>query len=160
MTTRSKPLGQIISESVRTKHKAWPLDLNYSPNPSHEDGFKRHGDSQRVLWQIHDCARDGNSIPEWAATAFCDALVRVMTCQSTWQQEFGDVPARGRKHRPQKQRSKLRHLAKNLIRVGEAVQDYRGPKDDEMWRHLGKKLGLGRAVMKDYWGRYRLAHNL
>jgi len=154
----SKPLGQIISESVRDKHKAWPLDRDYPANPSHEDGFKK--DKQRVLWQIHDCAMDGRLIPDWAARAFCDALVRVVTCQSTWQQEFGEVPARGRRHRPQKQRPKLRHLAKNLIHVGEAVQSYCGPKDDEMWRKLGKELGLGCAVMKDYWSRYKLAHNL
>ena len=96
MGRTSKPLGQIIAESVRGEHEAWPLDPAYPKMRLHEDGFKA-GDRQSVLWQMRDCAVEGTPIPEWAAKAFCDALEAVVTCQSTWEQEFGDVPAKGRK---------------------------------------------------------------
>jgi hypothetical protein len=158
MKKLSKPLGQIIAASVRGEHDAWLLDKTYAREPSHEKAF-RDGDGQRILWQIYDSAQAGTRIPEWAANAFCDALIRVVTCASTWNEEFGEVPAKGSRHRRQKYQTTIRRLAKNLIRVGEAVQNYNGPKDEEMWSHFGKKLGLGRGFMKDCWSRYKVAHN-
>jgi hypothetical protein len=154
----SKPLGQIIAESVRGEHKAWPTDPAYSTKGSHEDSFA-DGDKQRVLWQIYDCAVAGAPIPKWAAKAFCDSLVAVVTCQSTWEREFGEVPAKGAERRRLIYQATIQKLAKNLIGVGEAIQNHTH-KDDNMYRDLGKRFGLSRKNLKDYWARYKRAHCL
>jgi hypothetical protein len=154
----SKPLGQIIAESVRGEHKAWPTDPAYSTKGSHEDSFA-DGDKQRVLWQIYDCAVAGAPIPKWAAKAFCDSLAAVVTCQSTWEREFGDVPAKGLRGRRLTYQTKIQKLAKHLISVGEAIQNCY-PKDENMYDDLGERFGLDRRFMKDCWRRYRLAHGL
>jgi hypothetical protein len=96
---KSKSLGQIISESARGEHKAWPLDKAFKAGP-HKKRF-REGDRQAALWEIYDCAQAGVAIPEWAATAFCDALIDVVTCQITWDDAFGKVPAKTPKRRGQ-----------------------------------------------------------
>jgi len=153
----SKPTGRIIAESVRGEHKAWPLDPSYPANPSHEDAFKKDRDNQRVLWQIYDCAERGEPIPPWAATAFRDLLEKVMRCELTWSEAFGRIPAKGPRHRKHYKPS-IQKLGKNIVKVGEAVQSYNGPKDEKKWGVLGGRLGLGRAVMKDYWRRYKTAH--
>jgi hypothetical protein len=77
ITTSSKPLGQIIAESVQGKHDAWPLDDAYSAEGSFEERFNK-GDNQIVLWEIYRCAKDSEPIPEWAAEAFCSLLIRVV----------------------------------------------------------------------------------
>jgi hypothetical protein len=159
MRKPSKLLSRIIAESVRGEHDAWLLDKTYPKEPSHEKAFRENDDRERMLWQIYDSAQAGTPIPEWAANAFCDALIRVVTRASTWNKEFGEVPAKGPSRRRQKYQSTIRRLAKNLIRVGEEVQNYNGPIDEEMWSILGKKLGLGRGFMKDCWSRYKVAHN-
>jgi hypothetical protein len=158
VTKPSKPLGQIIAESVRGEHEAWPTDPGYSTKGPHEERFGA-GDKQRVLWQIYDCAVDGTPIPKWAAKAFCDSLVEVVTCQSTWEREFGEVPAKGQGGRSLTYRTTIRKLAKHLIEVGEAVRNH-NPKDDDMYEELGKKFKLDRHFLKDCWHRYKLAHDL
>jgi len=44
------------------------------------------------------------------------------------------------------------------LKVGEAAKAYTGPRAETMRKALGKKLGLGRAKVIDYLGRYRRAH--
>jgi hypothetical protein len=158
MGASSKPLGQIIAESVRGEHEAWPIDTAYLLEPSHEDGFSA-GDKQRVLWQIYDCAVQGTPIPRWAAKAFCDALETVVTCQSTWEQAFDDVPAKGPEGRSLNYAPRIRKLAKHLIPVGEAIRDH-SPKDDHMYEALTKRFRLDRDFLKECWQRYKLAHSL
>ena len=160
MKKPSKPIGQIMAESVRDEHDAWELDPAYPKNPSHEDAFKRDGDNQKVLWQIYYCAERGERIPDWAATAFCDLFEQVMKCEKTWSEAFGEVPAKRPRRLGERYKSSISRLGKNIIKVGEAVRDYSGPKDEKMWSTLGSQLGLGRAVMKDYWSRYKRAHGL
>ena len=92
--TKSKPLGQIIAEAIRGEHEGWPLDPAFDPEPSHRKAFEE-GDGQRVLWQIYDCIQDGAAIPEWAATAFCERLIAAVTCNATWNEAFGEIPAKG-----------------------------------------------------------------
>lgn len=151
MNKPSKPLGQIIAKSARGEHDGWPTDPAYPVVPSHEEGF-RAGDPQRVLWQIYDCAENGTPIPEWAAKAFCDRLSRVAQCELSWEEAFGKVPADGTK------RSTIQKLSKNLLKVGEAVQAYKGPKDETMRAALSNKLGLYRGKLIEYWSRYKRAH--
>lgn len=116
-----------------------------------------------MLWQIYDCIQDDASIPEWAATAFCERLVAVVTCDKTWNEVFGEVPAKGSKRR-QLYRSTVRDLAKNFIKAGEAVRDYPGPKDEGMWEALSKRKspGLGISVrrLKRFWKFYSRAHGI
>jgi hypothetical protein len=147
----SKPIAQIMEETVRGEHDAWPLDPTYPPGGSHEDGFKA-GDNQRVLWEIYQRAGEGKPIPRWAANAFRDLFIKVMSCELSWGEAFGQVPAGGHK------RSWLRRLARNLPLVGHAVQEYSGPKDETMRTALGKKLGLGRAAFIDFYRRWRCAN--
>jgi hypothetical protein len=97
VTKPSKPTVQIMAESVRAEHDAWPLDPAYPKNPSHEDAFKKDRDNQRVLWQIYDCFGDGDPVPPWAQTAFRDLLEKVVSCRLTWDEAFGKVPV-SRKH--------------------------------------------------------------
>src|SRR5262249_7725680 len=101
----------------------------------------------------------GTPVPEWAATAFCDILTKAATCNTTWNKSFGEIPAKG-SNRREYYRSTLQDLGKNLIKVGEAVRNYNGPKDDEMWHGLGKKFGMSRNRLKRCWGYYRSAHDL
>jgi hypothetical protein len=154
---KSKPLSQIIAEAIRGEHGGWPLDPAFTPEPSHEKAFEA-GDGQRVLWQIYDCIQDGKDIPEWAATAFCERLVEAVTCNATWNQAFGEIPAKGSARR-EYYRSTVRDLAKNLIKVGEAVLTS-GPRDDVMWTKLSLRLGMGRDRLKRCWYFYSRAHNL
>jgi hypothetical protein len=157
--TNSKPLSQIIAEAIRGEHEGWPLDPAFPKEPSHKKAFfSKKPDGQRVLWQIHDSIRAGKPIPKWAATAFCKLLVKVVTCNSTWNEAFGEIPAKGTRRR-EFYRSTLRDLEKNLIKVGEAVISDGGAIDDEMWHRLSKKLGMGSKRLKRCWGFYRSAHN-
>ena len=151
MNKPSKPLGQIIAESARGEHDGWPIDPTYPAELSHEEGFKA-GDTQRVLWQLYDCAANGTPIPEWAATAFRDRLSRIAQCELSWEEAFGKVPAVGFK------KSTIQKLSKNLVRVGEAVQAYAAPKDETMRATLSKRLALGRGIFIKYWRRYKSAH--
>jgi hypothetical protein len=161
--TTSKPLGQIIAEAIRGEHEGWPLDDSFDPERSHEEAFKA-GDGQRVLWQIYDCIQDGKRIPEWAATAFCERLIAAVTCNTTWNDAFGEIPAKGSSKRRQLYRSTVRDLARNLIRAGEAVRDYPGPKDEGMWETLSKRKppGIGISVrrLKRFWKYYSRAHGI
>jgi hypothetical protein len=112
--------------------------------------------------EIHDCIQKGGPIPDWAATAFCEQLVAVVTCNKTWNEVFGEVPARGSKRR-QLYRSTVKDLAKNLIKAGEAVRTYPGAKDEGMWEALSKrKTGLGISVrrLKRFWKYYSRAHGI
>ena len=149
-TGPSKRLGQIIAEAIRGEHEGWPLDDAFDPEPSHKKAFEQQGDGQRVLWQIYDCIQDRTEIPEWAATAFCERLIAAVTCNTTWNEAFGEIPAKGSSKRRQKYRSKIQDLAKNLIKAGEAVRDYDGPIDDEVYSELGKEVGLGRDRLREY----------
>jgi hypothetical protein len=160
MTKPSKLLNQIIEESVKGKHEAWPLDPAYKAEGSYKDRYQ-DGDNQIVLWEIYRCAQEGSVIPDWAAKAFADLFLKVVTCELRWDQAFGKVPADGY------YRTSILGLAKNLYKVGSAVHEYststneRGKqraKDDAMFSHLGKKLGLGRGRLKDFYKRYKSAH--
>jgi hypothetical protein len=158
MKRPSKPTGQIMAGSVRAEHKGWPLDPAYPENASHESGFKDDRDNQRVLWQIYDCAVGGDRIPPWAGTAFRDLFEKVMRCELTWTEAFGEVPAKKPDGRPKFHKPTLQKLGRDIIRVGEAVLSYKGPKDEKMWSVLRKGLGLNRRELKDRWRRYKLAH--
>jgi hypothetical protein len=161
MKKPSKPIGQIMAESVRAEHKGWPLDPTYPENPSHESGFKDDGDNQRVLWQIYDCAEHGEPIPPWAATAFREVFEKVMSCKLTWEEAFGKVPASREHTKPW-----LRNLAAKLPKIGEAVEytarkNERGKppaKDEEMRRRVGKKLGLHRGLFIEFYRRWKRAN--
>ena len=155
--TTSKPLGQIIAEAVRGEHDGWHLDPAFKPEPSHEKAFEA-GDGQRVLWQIYDCIQNRTTIPEWAATAFCERLVAAVTCNVTWNEAFGEIPAKGSARR-EYYRSTVRDLSRNLIKVGEAVQNYSGAIDDVMWTKLAMRLGMGRDRLKRCWYYYSRAHD-
>jgi hypothetical protein len=64
-------------------------------------------------------------------------------------------------------RTSILRLAKYLLKVGSAVHEYstsmdergkRRAKDDAMFSYLGKKLGLGRGLLKDLYKRFKIAH--
>jgi len=48
MIVRSKPLGQIISESARGEHDAWLIDLAHPTVGSHEERFNRFTIAQEM----------------------------------------------------------------------------------------------------------------
>jgi hypothetical protein len=84
MSKSPKPLSQIIEESVQGVHDAWPIDPAYPAEGTFEDRFNA-GDKEIVLWEIYRCAKGGTSIPEWAAKAFCDSLIRIAKCELSWE---------------------------------------------------------------------------
>ncbi len=147
----SKSIDQIIEEAVQGKHTAWDLDPAYKAEGSFEERFNK-GDNQIVLWEIHRCAKGRRPIPEWAAEAFCSLLIRVAQCELSWEEAFGKVPAGRRKREP------IQDLSKNLLKVGHAVEEYVGPKDETMRRKLSRRLGIGRGKFIDYWSRFKRAH--
>jgi hypothetical protein len=158
MTKPSKRKGQIIAESARGKHNAWFLD-SFGAADSHEQRFGA-GDKQALLWEIYDSAEYRRLIPPWAATKFCDLLERVTACELSWDEAFGEVPTKEPAQRRGNYKPKIKKRGDDIIRVGEAVLSYKGAKDEAMWSILGKRLDLGRAVMKDCWRRYKLANDL
>jgi hypothetical protein len=142
---------------VRGEHDAWLTDPAYPTGGSHEERYNA-GDKQRVLWQIYDCSTSDTPIPKWAVKALTDSLVAVVTCQSTWDKEFGEVPAKGPDGRPLNYQPKLRKYAKYLIPIGEAARNYH-PKGARMYGELADEFGVDFDFVKDCWQRYKLAHD-
>ena len=151
ITTPPKSIEQIIEESVQGKHTAWPLDDTYKAEGSFEERFNK-GDNQIVLWEIYRCAKSGEPIPDWAAKAFCGLLIRVVQCELSWEQAFGKVPAGRRKRRP------IQELSENLLRVGQAEEEYVGKGAEEKRDKLKKKLGMGRGKLIKTLSRYKRAN--
>jgi hypothetical protein len=151
VTKPPKPLDQIIEESVQGKITAWPLDSAYRPEGSFEERFNK-GDNQIVLWKIYGCAKNREPIPEWAAQAFCSLLIRVVKCELSWEKAFGKVPA-GRRKRPP-----IRDLSENLLRVGQAEEEYVGPGAETKRDKLKKKLKIGRGKLIKTLSLYKRAH--
>ena len=83
---------------------------------------------------------------------------RVAACEITWDEAFGEVPTKELGRPRGRYKPTINEGGDDIIRVGEAVLSYNGPKDEIMWDILGKRLKLGRGLMKDYWRRYKLAH--
>ena len=128
----NKPLHKPDNLAVgQGEHDAWPLDPAYKVKGSYEDRY-REGDNQIVLWEIYRCAKEGSAIPDWAAQAFADLFLKVVKCELSWDQAFGKVPADGH------YRTRIQRLAKNLVKVGKAVQRYTSDSTDEQGSNVRK----------------------
>src|SRR5215469_4122273 len=91
-----KSLFEIIEESVERGRGGWDIDPAHPARGPYENRFRKGADKQSVLWEISRCIKNNTLIPKWAGIAFRLALERVVTCESTWDQAFGRVPAGGR----------------------------------------------------------------
>jgi hypothetical protein len=96
MKSTYKSLFEIIEESVERGRGGWDLDPAHPRLCRSYDERFRAGDKEIVLWEISRCIENKMPIPEWAGIAFRVALERVVTCESTWDEAFGKVPASGR----------------------------------------------------------------
>jgi len=149
-----KSLFDIIEESVKKGRGGWDIDPAHEAKGSYEDRFRK-GDKQIVLWEISRCIKNRTSIPEWAGIAFRLALERVVTCESTWDEAFGKVPAGGR------YRKSIKTAAKS-VKVCERIEELKrgGRKiDNDLFNEVGKEFRvgtIGRATtVKNIWKRRR-----
>jgi hypothetical protein len=149
-----KSLFEIIEESVEAGRGGWDLDPAHPAKGSYEDRFRR-GDKQIVLWEISRCIKNDTPIPKWAGIAFRRALERVVTCESTWDQAFGKVPAGGR------YKKSILTAAKS-VKVCERIEDHKraGRKiDNDLFNEVGKEFRvgtIGRATtVKNIWKKRR-----
>jgi hypothetical protein len=147
-----KSLFEVIEDSVESGRGGWDLDPNpkYKAEGTFEDRFKR-GDKQIVLWEISRCIKNSTSIPPWAGAAFREALKNVVTCEETWDQAFGKVPASGR------YRKSIRTAAKS-IEVCKRIEELHGQGskiDNDLFNYVGKEFRvgtIGRATtVKNIW---------
>jgi hypothetical protein len=139
MKSTYKSLFEIIEESVERGRGGWDLDPAHPRRGrSYEKRF-RTGDKQIVLWEISRCIKNKKAIPEWAGIAFRVALERVVTCESTWDQAFGKVPAGGR------YRKSIQTAAKS-VKVCERIEELHRagrPIDKDLFNQAGKELRVG-----------------
>ena len=138
MKSTYKSLFEIIEESVEHGRGGWDIDPAHPAKGSYEDRF-RAGDKQIPLWEISRCIKNNTPIPEWAGIAFRVALKRVVTCQSTWDQAFGKVPAGGRYRKSlltAAKSVKVCERIEQLHRAGRAI-------NKDLFDQVGKELGVG-----------------
>jgi hypothetical protein len=139
MKSTYKSLFEIIEESVERGRGGWDLDPAHSSvGRSYEERY-RAGDQQIVLWEISRCIKYNKPIPEWAGIAFRVALERVVTCERTWDQAFGRVPAGGR------YRKSIQTDAKS-VKVCERIEALHrdGRKiDNDLFNEVGKEFRVG-----------------
>jgi hypothetical protein len=143
---------EIIEDSVESGRAGWDIDPAHPAKGSYEDRF-RAGDKEIVLWEIARSIKNKAPIPEWAGNAFRVALERVVTCESTWEQAFGKVPAGGR------YRKSIQTAAKS-VKVCERIEALHrdGRKiDNDLFNEVGKEFRvgtIGRATtVKKIWKR-------
>jgi hypothetical protein len=155
MKSAYKSLFEIIEESVERGRGGWDLDPAHPAKGSFEDRFRKRADKQIVLWEISRCIKNNTPIPEWAGIAFRLALERVVTCESTWDQAFGKVPAGGR------YRKSIQTAAKS-VKVCERIEELKrsGRKiDNDLFNEVGKEFRvgtIGRATtVKNIWKKRR-----
>jgi hypothetical protein len=139
MRSAYKLLFEIIEESVESGRGGWDIDpAHRSRGRSYEERF-RAGDKQIVLWEISRCIKNNMPIPEWAGIAFRVELERVVTCERTWEEAFGKVPAGGR------YRKSIQTAAKS-VKVCERIEELKrgGRKiDNDLFNEVGKEFRVG-----------------
>jgi hypothetical protein len=139
MKSNYKSLFEIIEESVEHGRGGWDLDRAYPAKGSYEDRFRSGGDKQIVLWEISRCIKNNTLIPKWAGIAFRRALERVVTCERTWDQAFGKVPAGGRYR-------KSIQTASKSVKVCERIEELKrsGRKiDNDLFNEVGREFHVG-----------------
>jgi hypothetical protein len=138
MKSSYKSLFEIIEDSVESGRSGWDIDPAHPARGSYEDRF-RAGDKQIVLWEISRCIKNKTPIPEWAGIAFRVALERVVTCENTWDQAFGKVPAGGRYRKSIKSAAKSVKVCERLDELKQSGQKI----DKDLFNEVGKELRVG-----------------
>jgi hypothetical protein len=111
------------------------------------------GEKYALLQAVRKCANHDLPMPEWLSAAFIKAFDQVHTYRAkSWDEVFGTPIPKG------VQMAALKKRREKSAHVWNAVQGARSqgiPVDDELFAGVGKKLGLGVTLTKEYYAHAR-----
>jgi hypothetical protein len=154
-------LDEAIFRAVRGEPSLWPVDPDHRVDGTYKERFER-GDKQILLWAIEDHARNNELIPEWAAEALKNTLLRFAKGKCSWEDAFGRPIARGM-HRQRIENLSLMYEAwwrvrqkVNERKANKKVKERRAKKENIDYdllyegvsrelRKAGRKIGIGKV---------------
>lgn len=113
----------------------------------------RAGDPYALMQAIRKCANQDLVMPEWVARGYIRAFDRVHNFRAkSWDSVFGKPLPKGA------QLAALRKKREKSVHVWNEVQQrhQRGASiDDSLFASVGRKLGLGLTLTKEYYGEWK-----
>jgi hypothetical protein len=114
---------------------------------AHERAF-RGGNKSALLAAVAECADAGLTMPEWLASAYLRAYRSVRNYEAkSWDDVFGSA------HRKGTNLTARRRRHEKSVKVWLAVESARrrGPVDDALFAAVGRELGIGPTLTKEYY---------
>ena len=129
---------------VHGERSPWLIDSRFEAKGSFKERFGRN-DKQILLWELDDCARTGERIPQWAAEALYEILygmAKGYLSKNSWNDAFGKPYADRKQPGGMRTRAQMfnayrevRKLAAEMKAKGEK-RDY----DQKLFAEAGKRL--------------------
>jgi hypothetical protein len=107
------------------------------------------GEQYALAMALRDCANHALPMPPWVAAAYIKGFDLVHTYRAdTWDVLFGAPIPKGKQQRKLREQFELAgavwHEVQRRHDAGEAI-------DEELFEDVGKTLGIGKTVAKDYY---------
>jgi hypothetical protein len=107
------------------------------------------GEQFALMYALRVCAGHGLPMPEWAARSYIEAFDAIDSRRAgSWEEVFGPAIPKGR-HLAALRKE---HLLSIAVWKAVLTRHERGePIDDSLFAEIGKKLGLGLTLTKQYY---------